>query len=654
MKRKWMNRAAVAMACALILPLCPSGVIVQAAAQEESEKGTEAGFTMYYPETMAASEGETLKLEQKPEKIITLSNSALQIMVRCGIEPIAVTKPASFVDYPDWVSELPVIETGMSTLDTESLISMEPDLVIMGSHLKEDFGGILADAGIPVYYTSEGPSTTYSEVKQEAEALAKSFGTEEDIKEVEQEFENVEKRAAEFSEAMESKKAMILFSFPPSYQQTSEGYLGSILSMLPFENLSDTLIDPSERTAPLDMEKLVELNPEVLFAISPTASGAEELEASYKEEISDNPGVWEKLQAVENGDIIYLSSEYVTSKGIQIVNSINKLIDQLAEKFSVEMSSAEMSSAEMPSTEMPSVGETGVTIEYPAVMQEKGYAQALTLEKRPEKVVAMVSSPVLALYRLGVQMIAIPKSSVVTWPEDLAASAEQLDISMNENFDIETVIALEPDLVIMGYTSADTYGEILTNAGIPVYYADAGHTVSYDSIRQQTEVLTQAFGPESDAAKEMMQSFEDLEKRLEDTQEKYKGKTVMVLQSAPPTHYIQTKDGTLGSMMDMLGFTNVYENNASSMAEVDMEQALGYDPDLIVAVGASSTSEEHQKSMEEDFSKNQEYWDSIPAIADGDIIYLPVTYVSSAGISIIGNINQLIDTVEQHYEAEAK
>lgn len=292
-----------------------------------------------------------------------------------------------------------------------------------------------------------------------------------------------------------------------------------------------------------------------------------------------------------------------------------------------------------------------IVLEYPQNMKEKGYTEALILEQMPQKAVLMSSTPVLALYQLGVPMIAVPKSTVVTWPEDLVAKAEELNVVMNSNFDIETVVAMEPDLVILGYTNADTYGKILEEVNIPVYYVDAGHTVSYESIKQQTEVLVKAFGADSQAGKDMMQAFTDLEARLEETKQKYQGKTVMVLQSAPPSHYIQTKDGTLGSMLNMLGFTNVYENSASSMAEIDMEVALSYNPDLVLCVGASKTAEEHKKLMEEDFANNLAYWNSISAIERGDIIYLPNSYISSAGINIIDNINQLIEIIDKHYES---
>ncbi len=299
----------------------------------ETEKTTqeEEHFTIKYPSYMTDSEGDALELEKEPEKIVCLSNAALQILVRCDIKPIAITSTASGIDYPDWVEELPTIETGMSEVDTESIIALEPDLVIMGEHLKEDYGKLLADANIPVYYSSEGPSTTYEEVKEAAVVFGEAFGGEEEKAAIEAEFKEVEDRAKEYAQNHDTKKMMILFSLSPAYQQTSEGYLGSMLSLLPFENLSDSLIDPSERTAPLDMEKLVEMNPEVLFAISPMAQTSEDVEKMFQAEFDANPQIWNNLDAVKNGTIIYLPNEYVKSKGMYIINSLNTLMDMLEE-----------------------------------------------------------------------------------------------------------------------------------------------------------------------------------------------------------------------------------------------------------------------------------------------------------------------------------
>ncbi|HIR07371.1 MAG TPA: ABC transporter substrate-binding protein, partial [Candidatus Pullichristensenella stercoripullorum] len=556
---------------------------------------------LYYPSYLQESEGEALVLDKMPERIVCLSNAALQILVRCGIQPVAVTEPASSVEYPDWVYELPVISTSMTSLDSEAIIAMEPDLLIVGSYQKETYGQQFADAGIPVYYTSEGPSIAYAEAREEAITLARSFGSEELAAEVEAEFAAVEARAADYAATHDVKSMMIFFHTPGTYFQTSEGYLGSMLAMLPFENLADTVVDPASRTVPTDIETCLTLDPEVIFAISPTAPTADVIQGLYEETFAQDPDLWNQFSAVANDNIIYLSSEYVTSKGIQVIDSLNALIDMVEARYPADTAAEAGESEAEPA---------GVTIEYPANMQQRGYTEPVVLEAMPQRVACLSSSPVLALYEMGVPMIAIPASSVVEWPEDLAASAEQLQMAHNTNFDVETVIALEPDLVIMGYTSQETYGNVVSDAGIPVYYVDAGHTVPYDSIKMQTEALVNAFGADSEAGAAMLQRFDDLEARLEDVRAQLEGKTVMVLQSSPPSHYIQTSDGTLGSMAEMIGLTNVYENDASSMVQLDYETALSYNPDLVLCVGMSETGEGHRELMEADFANNPEYWNS--------------------------------------------
>ena len=51
----------------------------------------------------------------------------------------------------------------------------------------------------------------------------------------------------------------------------------------------------------------------------------------------------------------------------------------------------------------------------------------------------------------------------------------------------------------------------------------------------------------------------------------------------------------------------------------------------------------------EDFESNHDYWYAIEAIANDDIICLPVTYCSTAGINIIDNLNALADLIMAHF-----
>lgn len=322
-------------------------------------------------------------------------------------------------------------------------------------------------------------------------------------------------------------------------------------------------------------------------------------------------------------------------------------------------SSAESSDEEKePETSSEEPESTGFVLEYPEDMQALGYTEPITLDEVPERVVALSASPVLALYEMGVNLVGVPNSMVVTWPDDLKANAETVSFSVmsSDDFDYESVVALEPDLVLLAYNGADTAGATLESLGIPVYYLYAGHTVSYDSIVMQTEALVDAFSVDeaSTAAGEaILQRFDALEADVEAAKEAFAGTSVMVIQSGGDSHYIQTAGGTLGTMADMIGLENVYENETSSMVMLDFEQALDYNPDLVLCVGAT-TAEVHQQTMEAAFAQNPEYWNSIEAIAEGNVIYLPVEYCSTAGISVVDSIEKLIDTVADFYGIEVE
>lgn len=290
---------------------------------------------------------------------------------------------------------------------------------------------------------------------------------------------------------------------------------------------------------------------------------------------------------------------------------------------------------------------------YPEDMQALGFTEPLVLESVPQRIVCLSTAPVLALYEMGAKLVGIPSSRVVSWPEELKESTETVQFSAmsSSDFDYESIVALEADLVLVGSSSTEV-GEQIQALGIPVYYVFAGHTVSYDNIKNQTAALTSAFSVDEAStakAEEIMSRFTALEDRLAAVQPVYAGKKVMVLQSGDASnHYIQTARGTLASMAAMMGFENVYENEASSMTKLDFEQALDYNPELVLCVG-SGTAQEHQALMEQAYSENEAYWYSIDAIKNGDVIYLPVEFCSTAGIHVVDSINTLIDCIEAFY-----
>ncbi|MDO4754200.1 MAG: ABC transporter substrate-binding protein [Bacillota bacterium] len=286
-------------------------------------------------------------------------------------------------------------------------------------------------------------------------------------------------------------------------------------------------------------------------------------------------------------------------------------------------------------------------LEYPEDMKELGFVDPLVLEKKPVRVVSLTVAPVPALMELGVKFVGLPTSRVVSWPEEMLKDTALVKFNPHspEDFDFESLVVLEPDLVIVSSGVKDTAGKKLVEEfNLPVYYVQGGHTVKYASVKSQTAEFVKAFGKGDAAAKgeEIMKRFVDLEAKVEKSKAMFEGKSVMVIQSGGDRHFIQTNGGTLGSMLEMLGFVNVFENKGNSMVQLDLEQALSYNPDFVVCVGGG-TSEEHKAIMEKVFAENPDYWNSIAAIKDGKVQYLGIDYIANTGIHVVGHIEKLVE-----------
>lgn len=292
-------------------------------------------------------------------------------------------------------------------------------------------------------------------------------------------------------------------------------------------------------------------------------------------------------------------------------------------------------------------------LEYPAHMQELGYTDVIEMDAMPEKIVCLTTYPVMTLYQMGVKLAAVPTTTVLDYPEDL--DAELLPSLSSDTFSAENIVEMEPDLVMMAAGQQADYGDTLTSLGIPVYYVATNSQTHnmYDVIREQSQSLVDAFSMTEELAekgKETMAQFDALDARVGELKTICEGKTVLMLLAGGPTDmYLQTEKATLGCMATMCGLESVYHNEqAASMIPLDMEAAVEYDPDVVLITG-SGTSEDVETLMQGVYELNPDFWNSIPAVAEGNVIYLPGEYVSTAGINIINNIQDLADQLEQYF-----
>lgn len=215
------------------------------------------------------------------------------------------------------------------------------------------------------------------------------------------------------------------------------------------------------------------------------------------------------------------------------------------------------------------------------------------------------------------------------------------------------MVALNPDLVILATSYKDSYGKTLEELGINVYYQASGHGVSYETVKEESICLIDAFSLNDESkqkANELKQSFSDIEATCAELSSSNQGKEIMVLQAGGVNYvYGQTSGGTLGSMMKMLGFDNVADSTAAdSMFAIDYETALVDQPDLLVVVGAGD-ADSTKEMMAEIIAANPEYWNAMNAITEDRVIYLGIEYVAVYGIGYVSALTSLAEDVAAFY-----
>lgn len=292
------------------------------------------------------------------------------------------------------------------------------------------------------------------------------------------------------------------------------------------------------------------------------------------------------------------------------------------------------------------------TLTYPESMTAQGY-ETLVLDETPTRIVCTATAPVPTLRAMGASLIAIPTSSATAHLFEENDQLVALKSLMSDEFNIEDVVALNPDLVILATSYKDSYGVTLEELGITVYYQASGHGVSYETVKEESLCLIDAFAVDAESvekAEALKEDFANIEAKCAELAAANAGKKIMVLQAGGVNYvYGQTSGGTLGSMMDMLGFENVADATAAeSMFAIDYETALVDQPDLLVIVGAGDAAAT-EEMMEEIIDANPDYWNAMTAITGEQVLYLGIEYIAVYGIGYVSALESLAEDVAAFY-----
>ena len=306
MKRQLCALLAAVLVLALLLTGCGS----------EQQKATDPSTFV----TVTDDLGRQVELKAKPARIVVTSASFLEPLEAVGGADLVVGRPDSKTKMPDYAKDITSVGK-VYQIDTEKVLSCQPDLVIINKGMNEKLVEALEGSGIKTLVLD---MKSYEDVKREVTTLAAVTGNKEKgealIKDMDDKI-----AAVKNSIPADKRRVSIIHSTSQGLSVQLDGSIaGSVAKMLGWENVASGSkpLEKNPDAAPYSMETLVEQNPEIIFVTSMGKLSA--IKASM-EETMQGPA-WQSIPAVRDKKVYYLPQElFLLSPGIHYPEAVAEM-----------------------------------------------------------------------------------------------------------------------------------------------------------------------------------------------------------------------------------------------------------------------------------------------------------------------------------------
>ena len=253
------------------------------------------------------------------------------------------------------------------------------------------------------------------------------------------------------------------------------------------------------------------------------------------------------------------------------------------------------------------------------------------------RTVALTAADVEILFAIGAGDILVGRGEFCNYPPE---ALEIPALTSGNETNVEQIIALEPQVVVMGKMAQDeAQMQQIEDAGIAVFVTDAQEIAEvYTCI----DLLGQLTGKEQAAIEvvsDMETTFSDLQAKAAATG----GEQKSIYFEVSPLEFGLWTTGTgtfMNEVAELLGMRNIFAD-VSGWAEVSEEQVLERNPDYILTVGMYFG--DGPTPIESILSRPG--WDSIAAIKNEAILNLTDDELSRPGPRLALGAQRLYDFV---------
>ena len=318
---------ALAAAFALFLSACgpndetdtPAGgpasgsVDAGGATSEDAAVGSEAALDAF-PVTIDTPAGD-VTIEERPERIVSLSPSATEILFAIGAGDQVVAADA-FSNYPE---DAPTTDLSGFEPNVEAIIGYDPDLVVVANDINELVASLNA-LDVPVVVNPAPNDVESGYDGMAALGLATGHGDEA--------AEAVAQMRAAMDEAFAAAPKDLGIRVYHELDETffsasSHSFIGSVYTAMGAVNIADEADTDQTGFPQLTEEAIIEANPQVIVITDQVSYTAEDVE--------NRPG-WSGIDAVNNGHIVTVDADIASRWGPrlpQLVNLVAEAFNQV-------------------------------------------------------------------------------------------------------------------------------------------------------------------------------------------------------------------------------------------------------------------------------------------------------------------------------------
>ena len=297
-----MNRQLAAMFAALLLVGSVVGPVGTAGATTSAATQSNCSF----PFTATDATGTEVTVEQKPERVVTLSPSAAQTMWEIGgkSQVVGVTKFAMYLDGAE--SRANVSGSGQTSVVVEKVVAQEPDLVLAPNVITNETVRKLREAGLTVFRF--GPATSVEDIYAKTELTGELTGNCQGASET---VSWMKDRVETVRQAVEGEDApRVLVSQGGGWTAGEGTFIDNLVELAGGRNVAAAA--NVSGYAKLSEEIVVEQNPQYIVQLG--QFGAYPKTAAYN-----------NTAAVKNGNVVTVNGDYVSQPAPRVVYPIAKM-----------------------------------------------------------------------------------------------------------------------------------------------------------------------------------------------------------------------------------------------------------------------------------------------------------------------------------------